>query len=76
MSKTSEINEVAPIDIVDCVLYKLDAVKKRTSLSTASIYRLMEKNMFPRPLRIGSKSVRWTGKSLRAWLSGLESSNA
>ncbi|MDE0614965.1 MAG: AlpA family transcriptional regulator [bacterium] len=44
-------------------------IEERCGLSTSSIYRLMDKGLFPRPLRIGSRAVRWPESEIEAWLS-------
>lgn len=36
--------------------------------SIASIYRDMEVGAFPRPIRIGSRSIRWMRSTIEAWL--------
>ena len=35
------------------------AVEELTDLSCSSIYRLMREGLFPEPIKIGPKAVRW-----------------
>ena len=43
-------------------------VEKITGLSRSSIYRLMPLGLFPRPVQVGPKAVRWRLSDIRAWL--------
>lgn len=43
-------------------------VERITSLSRASIYRLMAEGAFPRPIRVGGRAVRWRASELADWL--------
>jgi len=46
-------------------------VEKMSGLSRASIYRLMNAGKFPRPLPIGTGSVRWRQSDVIAWQESL-----
>jgi prophage regulatory protein len=46
-------------------------VEKLSGLSRATIYRLISKNQFPRPLSIGTGSVRWRQSDVIAWQQSL-----
>ncbi|MDE0236527.1 MAG: AlpA family transcriptional regulator [bacterium] len=37
-------------------------------LSTSSIYRLMSDGLFPKPIRVGRRAVRWYASEIDAWL--------
>jgi len=37
-------------------------------LSTSSIYRLMRDGLFPEPIRVGRRAVRWYASEIDAWL--------
>ena len=39
-----------------------------TGMSRASIYRLMQKGDFPRPVKVGSTAVRWKENDIAAWI--------
>ena len=49
-------------------LFPIHEVIDRTALSHSTIYRLMSEGLFPRPLRIGRRAVRWQEQDLTAWL--------
>ena len=47
-------------------------VERRVGLSCSSVYRLMSRGEFPRPVRIGSSragAVRWWASEIDSWLS-------
>ena len=50
-------------------------VEARTGLSRTSIYRQMEAERFPRPVKVGPKAVRWSELEIEAWLASLPRSN-
>ena len=43
-------------------------VEQRTGLARSSIYRLMRRQKFPEPRRLGERAVRWSSQELEAWL--------
>ena len=43
-------------------------VEEITGLSRTSIYRLMDRGEFPRPVRVTQKAVRWPESVVTAWL--------
>jgi prophage regulatory protein len=47
------------------------AVEKLSGLSRATIYRLIKSGKFPRPLSIGTGSVRWRQSEVIAWQQSL-----
>lgn len=49
-------------------------VEKLSGLSRATIYRLMKAGKFPRPLSIGTGSVRWRQSDVIAWQQSLSPS--
>ena len=40
-------------------LLKLREVQQLTALSRSALYELMAADLFPRPIRVGVRSVRW-----------------
>lgn len=46
-------------------------VERLTGLGASSIYALMEKGEFPRPLQISERTVAWRLVEIEAWLAGL-----
>lgn len=53
-------------------LLRLAAVKQNTGLSRSTIYRMMDAETFPRPLRLGPGSVGWRTSAVVGWIDGLE----
>lgn len=49
-------------------------VEKLSGLSRATIYRLIKSGKFPRPLSIGTGSVRWRQSDVIAWQQSLNPS--
>ena len=43
-------------------------VEARAGLSRSSLYRLMRQGLFPKPLRVGVRAVRWPSSEIEAWL--------
>ncbi len=43
-------------------------VEDRVRLTRSSIYRNMRKGLFPLPIRIGPKAVRWRESEIEQWL--------
>ena len=43
-------------------------VEARCCLSTSSIYRFMRDGLFPEPIRVGRRAVRWHASEVDAWL--------
>ena len=52
-------------------LYRRPDVETLTGLSRTSIYRMMERGEFPRPVRITAKAVAWREADLSQWLDNL-----
>lgn len=48
-------------------LLRRPEVERQTGLSSASIYRLMQANLFPRPRRIGIRAVAWFQSEIEDW---------
>ena len=44
------------------------AVEATTGLSRSTIYDMMDRGEFPRPVRIGRRAVAWPESVVRAWL--------
>jgi prophage regulatory protein len=51
---------------------RLPQVKESTGLSRTSIYRKIASDEFPRPVRLGPKSVAWIEGEVQQWMSELE----
>ncbi len=50
-------------------IYRLAEVTQAFGISRASVYRLMTKNLFPRPIKIGLRAVGWDADDLNVWYS-------
>lgn len=55
-------------------LLPIKAVIEFTSLSRASIYRLITNGAFPRPIKIGERRVVWRTEDLQAWVTNCAAS--
>ena len=51
-------------------LVRLGTVLEMTTLSTATIYRLMKKGQFPRQIKISERSTRWDLGEIFEWMDG------
>ena len=49
-------------------LLRLNEVIERTALGRSTIYRLTRASLFPEPLKIGPRAVRWRESEVEAWL--------
>jgi prophage regulatory protein len=69
-------NSVAHIQQHQVVDYLIPrkTVEKLSGLSRATIYRLIKSGKFPRPLSIGTGSVRWRQSDVIAWQQSLTQS--
>lgn len=50
-------------------LLRLPAVSAMTGLKRSQIYRLMWQGKFPKPVKIGERSIAWPETEIRAWIS-------
>ena len=56
-------------------LLKCSEVQEQTALSKPTVYRKMNTGEFPRPLRIGSCTVRWKQSDITGWIDSLISTS-
>ncbi len=49
---------------------RLPAVKEMTGLGRSTIYELMSKGDFPRPVKLTGKAIAWPESRVTAWLQG------
>ena len=49
-------------------LLKLPEVIEITRLSKPTLYRLIGKDGFPRPLRVGPRTSRWRADEIEKWI--------
>lgn len=53
-------------------LLRLREIATRVGMSKATIYRKMARGEFPRPVSVGSQSVRWRESDLDGWMASLK----
>ena len=49
-------------------LLTFDEVHKRTGIKKSSAYAKMAKGLFPKPVRIAARSVRWVESEIDDWI--------
>jgi prophage regulatory protein len=49
-------------------ILRLPAVKERTGLATSSVYNLIQRGTFPRPVSLSTKTVGWPAHEIDAWI--------
>jgi prophage regulatory protein len=49
-------------------ILRMTAVKKKLSVSKATIYRWIKNGEFPTPLHLGPRTVGWSEASIDEWL--------
>ena len=78
MMKTLNLEQAAAHiqqqQVVDYLIPR-KTVEKLSGLSRATIYRLIKSGKFPRPLSIGTGSVRWRQSDIIAWQQSLSTSS-
>ena len=52
--------------------YRRKAVEEITGLSRSLIYAMMDREEFPRPVRIGRRAVAWPESKITEWLAQRE----
>ena len=52
-------------------LLRREEVEARCGIARSTIYRLMNEGLFPQPLRIGGRTVRWLESEIIVWLASL-----
>lgn len=50
------------------ILIRKRAVLERTALSNTSLYRLIAKGEFPKPIKIGPRAVAWVEDDIQKWI--------
>ena len=49
-------------------ILKLKEVRQLTRLSKATIYRLLNAEAFPRPVRLSERAVGWIASEITEWI--------
>ena len=52
------------------------AVEEKTGLSRSTIYDLMTKGLFPRPVRLTGRAVAWPESAIAEWLASRPTATA
>lgn len=52
--------------------YRRPEVEEITGLSRTTIYKMMDRGDFPRPVRLTRKAVGWAESSIAEWLESRE----
>jgi len=53
-------------------ILRLPSVRQLTCLSTSTLYAMMARGDFPRPVRLGKRAVGWRESDLQDWLESRE----
>jgi prophage regulatory protein len=53
-------------------IIRLPTIRQLTGLSTSTIYAMMARGDFPRPVRLGKRAVGWPEHVVREWLDSRE----
>ncbi len=56
------------IDLSQITLLRRKQVEEITSLSRSTIYSMMAKGSFPKPVRLGPQRVAWREREVVEWL--------
>ena len=56
------------MNVVEKRALNLEEVVGLVSLSSATVYRMMSRGEFPRPVRVGRRAARWRSGEVEEWL--------
>ena len=56
------------MNVVEKRALNLEEVLGLVSLSSATVYRMMSRGEFPRPVRVGRRAARWRSDEVDEWL--------
>jgi len=54
--------------VVEHRILRLDEVQAKTGFKRAHLYKLMQKNQFPRAVRLGVRAVGWNSVEVEQWV--------
>lgn len=57
---------------IDDRFIRVDEVLQKTSLSKSALYRYIADQTFPRPTKIGKKSIVWRLSVIDSWMAQIE----
>lgn len=52
------------------MILRIAAVQAATGLPRSTIYRYIKKGLFPRPIKLGPRTVGWFASAIAAWAEG------
>lgn len=52
------------------VFLRMPSVVKKTGIPRASVYEMMERGEFPKPVRLSPRAVAWIESEIEAWQRG------
>lgn len=50
------------------IIRRMSDVKTKTGLSRSTIYELIKKDEFPKPISLGLRAVGWLDSELESWI--------
>ncbi|MDF2529226.1 MAG: AlpA family transcriptional regulator [Gammaproteobacteria bacterium] len=50
------------------MIRRISEVKLKTGLSRSTIYELIKKSQFPKPVSLGLRAVGWVDSEIEAWI--------
>lgn len=56
------------INVPPARMLRRPEVERKTGLKKSTLYELMGKNLFPRPIKIGARAVCWLEGEIDAWI--------
>lgn len=72
MEQAKQQKELREMKIESDRLYRRRDVEQAFGFSRSTIYRLMDQGLFPKPIRIGPRSVAWEGQALQNYVQSCE----
>jgi prophage regulatory protein len=73
--RTHNAMQSSIVDSMPPTFLRMPMVLRMTGLGRSTIYRLIAKNMFPVPVRLGDRAVAWRRTDLDRWSDGRLPSN-
>ena len=58
------------------LILRLPSVRERTSLGRSTIYAMIDRGEFPRPIRLGARAVGWYESDVTAWMAARPRNNS
>lgn len=68
--KTTRLHR--PSTAVDDPVYRMRDTTRATGLARSTIYGLIERGVFPSPMKLGTRSIGWRQSVIEKWLASRE----